>query len=384
MATNDLRRALKSAAAGVLKYSGLRTAMGVVRRTQAGGRRVLIVGYHRVVEDYTGELRRCIPGTLISKETFQRHLEEAHALGYQMATMDEAVEVLAGRKRAKQDLFVVTFDDGYRDVYRTAYPILQRMGVPAMVYLATELIGTDKRFNHDRLFHLIELVRKHQFRPVYEALPPQAAVLLHPIFTLKKTPSESLDDFIGLFPTSVLTDILEGLERQLGGMGDLLPESGDVMSWAEARTMAANGVDFGAHTLSHCVLTLEPAAEVDRQIGESKRIIEAELLKPVRDFAYCNGWYSDEVIRALVRHGFRSAVTTEDLLNRIGGDPFALKRKVLGENFSRGINGDYSSSLTGLHFEDIFGLFNVHHPVVGKRPQLPFVLPLKESLERAK
>ena len=44
----------------------------------------------------------------------------------------------------------------------------------------------------------------------------------------------------------------------------------------------------------------------------------------MRDFAYCNGWYSDEIIRVLAANGFRSGVTTEDFPNKIGGDPFTL------------------------------------------------------------
>ncbi len=48
-------------------------------------------------------------------------------------------------------------------------------------------------------------------------------------------------------------------------------------------------------------------------------------------------------------------MTTEDLPNRMGGDPFTLKRKVLWENFSIGMLGDYSSALTGCQLDDCFG-----------------------------
>jgi peptidoglycan/xylan/chitin deacetylase (PgdA/CDA1 family) len=117
------------------------------------------------------------------------------------------------------------------------------------------------------------------------------------------------------------------------------------------------------------VLTLEDAATVEHEIGESKRRLEEELGKPVVDFAYCNGWYSDQIIATLRKLGFRSAVTTEDLPNRIGDTPFALKRKVLWENFSLGLGGDYSASLTGCHVDDVFGVLGVNNVVRGKRDQ---------------
>ena len=70
-----------------------------------------------------------------------------------------------------KDLFVVTFDDGYRDVYRYAYPVLKQMGVPAITYLPTAFIDTDKRFNHDRLFHLLRKVQDRRFRPDFDTMP---------------------------------------------------------------------------------------------------------------------------------------------------------------------------------------------------------------------
>src|SRR5207244_10396360 len=36
----------------------------------------------------------------------------------------------------------VTFDDGYRDVYERAFPLLQRKGIPAAVFVVTDLVGT--------------------------------------------------------------------------------------------------------------------------------------------------------------------------------------------------------------------------------------------------
>ncbi len=364
-----LRRALKSVAAGALHYTGLRRAITGLRRRQSGGRRILIVSYHRVVEDFTGELQRSIPGLLISKETFRRHLEAAAASGFEFASLGDALEVMAGRRRAKKDLCVITFDDGYRDICRHAFPVLKELGIPGIIYLPAQFVGTERRFNHDRLFHLVGVVRERGFRPFYDAMPPAAAGLLAPILSGTQAPSAALDDFIGEHPAATLTEVIDALERQLGGGPELRPLQGDVMDWDEVRALSKAGIDFGAHTLDHSVLTLEGPASVDRHVAESKAIIEAELGAPVVDFAYCNGWYSDEVIRSLVKYGFRSAVTTEDLPNRIGGDPFTLKRKVLWENFSLGMSGEYSACLTGCQLDDVFGLLGMSRPVFGRRPQ---------------
>ena len=66
----------------------------------------------------------------------------------------------------------MTFDDGYRDVYRHGFPILKAMGIPATIYLPAEYVGTRRRFDHDRLFHLIRMLQDARIEPLYETLPP--------------------------------------------------------------------------------------------------------------------------------------------------------------------------------------------------------------------
>jgi hypothetical protein len=244
------------------------------------------------------------------------------------------------------------------------------MSIPAIVYLPTAFIGTKRRFNHDRLFHLVRHAKQQRLRPYFTALPVPALELLEPIMSERKTLSAALDDFIGEHSSSVLLEVIDALEQGLGGGPELMPEQGDVMDWDEVRSMVRDGFEFGAHTLGHTVLTLESPEVVEREIVESKGSIERETGVVVRDFAYCNGWYSDEIIRVLKDHGFRSGVTTEDVPNQIGGDPFTFKRKVLWENFSVGMLGDYSTALTGCQFDDCFGVLGMSHPVLGKRPHL--------------
>ena len=362
------RRAAKSAAAGLLHGTGLRRALRGVRRLQAGGTRIVMVGYHRVVEDFTGEVQRSIPGTLVSRETFRRQLEEAHRAGYELASLPDALDVLGGRRRTRRDLFVVTFDDGYRDVYDNAFPVLKALGVPAALYVASGYVGTDRHFAHDRLFHLLRLAVERRHRPIYDGLPAETPLLLEPVLRGAR-PSEALDGFISRVPTAVLEATITGLARQLGESPDIAHPGCAVMGWDEVRRMAAAGVTLGAHTVNHAVLTLETPEQAGEELAQSRAEIERQVGGPVLDFAYCNGWYSDALVALLVRHGYRSAITTEDRVNRVGGDPFALKRKVLWEDFSRGPSGAYSAALTGCTVDDTFGTLGLVRAVEGRKPQ---------------
>ncbi len=364
-----LRRAAKSAVANVLHYSGARRAIAAARRLRAGGRRILILSYHRVVDDFTGEAQRSIPGLLISRETFRRHLEEVRAAGFDIVSLEEMLDVISGERAAKRDVCVITFDDGYRDMYRHAFPLLCELGLPATVYLPSGFVGTDRRFNHDRLFHLLLLAQRRRLRPVYEVLPPQAVWMLEPVLAGNESASAAVDQFLSEAAGSVALRLIEGLTEQLGGGPETVPEQGDVMTWDDARRMADAGISFGAHTVGHTVLPLEDLERAEWEILESRTEIERQVGRPCVDFAYCNGWYSDELIRMLTRAGYRSAVTTEDLPNRVGGDPFTLKRKVLWENFSLGFHGGYSSCLTGCQIDDVFTSLGGGSVVIGRRIQ---------------
>ncbi len=354
------RGAAKALAAGGLHYSGVRDILARASRIAVGGRRVLILSYHRVVEDFDREARWSIPGLLVSRRTFEKHLDALDRTGFDVVPFSVALEVISGRLEPRRDVAVLTFDDGYRDVYEHAFPVLSRRGLPATVYLASGLVGTRARFVHDRLFHLIRLAlrapRGGRGRNVLEgeALDGQA--------------SQVVDRLMASRSARELAELLARLRASLDGEGELEPSAGEVVSWEMVQRMAQAGIEFGAHTVHHVVLPFEADEALDREVFASKVEIEERLGRPVRDFAYPNGCYNPRVVASLVHHGFRSAVTTEDLPNHAGGDLFRLRRKTIWENYSRGPFG-YSSPLIACHLDDVFTLLALTRPVSGSRPE---------------
>jgi peptidoglycan/xylan/chitin deacetylase (PgdA/CDA1 family) len=127
-------------------------------------------------------------------------------------------------------------------------------------------------------------------------------------------------------------------------------------------------VSTGGHTAEHTVLTNNRLDEARREIALCKATIEKHLKKPIAHFAYCNGYYSAGVAQALKAEGFASAVTTEDMPNVPGVDPYALKRKVLWEASSLGILGTPSKAVTACQFADTLQMLALQKPVIGERP----------------
>ncbi|MBI5305343.1 MAG: polysaccharide deacetylase family protein [Chloroflexi bacterium] len=81
------------------------------------------------------------------------------------------------------------------------------------------------------------------------------------------------------------------------------------LTWAQLQDMSVAGMDIQAHTLTHPHLRALAPSEAQREISESKKIIESKLGKPVVAFAYPFGEYNTAVIEMLKRANLDSAVT---------------------------------------------------------------------------
>ena len=361
------RRTVKGAAALALHYSRAQELISAVQRRAVGGARVLILSYHRVVGNYELESQRGLPTLNIAQKTFRKHLEvlcETH----DVVRLEDALEVLAGRRNARRDLAVITFDDGYRDVYEHAFPVLREMKLPAVAYVPSAFIGTPKRLAHDRLWAALKTMEKRNLGPMSVGVGGEYEGLLLRAFDGAPMPNKVLERLIADNPTRVLYDLCEVLEERLRIDRSEAPRGQLPMGWEMLREMGAHGVETGAHTADHTVLTNQPLDEARREIAACKSVLEKGTGRAVRHFAYCNGWYSAGVAQALRAEGFVSAVTTEDMPNMPGVDPYALKRKVLWEMSSAGVLGGWSKALAACQFNDTFGMLALQKPVLGARP----------------
>lgn len=361
------RRAVKGAAALALHHSGARQLLSSVQRRAVGGRRVLILSYHRVVADFAAEKDRSLFTLNIEQKTFRKHLEVLQN-NFDIVSLDDALSVLSGSRNAARDVAVITFDDGYRDVYTHAFPVMRDMRVPGIVYVPSAFIGTDRKLGHDRLYAALCKMQERRISAMAVGVGGQGERWLIDALDGNAPPQVSLERLIARYPTPGLLELASALEDRLGLAHEKFADGQLPMTWDQLREMDAHGIITGAHTAEHTVLTNSRLSDARREIAQCRAALEKGVKKPVRHFAYCNGYYSAGVAQALKAEGFVSAVTTEDMPNVPGGDPYALKRKVLWEGSSWGIDGSYSAALAACQFEDTFGMLALQKPVMGARP----------------
>ncbi len=360
-----VRRAVKVAVAGALRGAGVHRLVGALRRREAGGARVLVISYHRVTGDYAASAREGLASLLVSAATLRRQLEQLGRTR-DLVSLSDARRILAEPPRGaarRRDVVAVTFDDGYADVHAVALPILERLRVPATAFVVTGLVGTERRLPHDRIFAaLAELARR--------GIPPQAAGLARPVQTLLDScaepgPAATLDRLIATLPNGQLLAVADALGARVGMAHADLPEGTRLSTWEELRALDAAGVSIGGHTVTHAVLPNLPLARARREIAGCRDAIAERLGRPPLHFAYPNGYHTPAV-RALVGEcGFETAVTTEDRENVRGGDPLALRRKMIWENTTLGPAG-YSPSLATCNLEGVFVALGLARPVAGE------------------
>jgi peptidoglycan/xylan/chitin deacetylase (PgdA/CDA1 family) len=93
----------------------------------------LILCFHRIGAMSGSLLDQRIGVT--SPESFRRIIYYLKVLGYRFVSLDYLADAIASSKSER--IAVVTFDDGFKDLYQNAFPILRRLGVPFTLFLTT-------------------------------------------------------------------------------------------------------------------------------------------------------------------------------------------------------------------------------------------------------
>lgn len=358
-----LRGLLKTGLAGVFHRTGAERLIGAL----TGGRSLpLVIGYHMVVEDIAAHAGRAIPANLISRRTLEHHLDW---LGrrYCFLSLDELGTRLEHGDPFDKPTAAITFDDGYADVYHHAFPLLRRKGIPAGIFVVTDLVGTAQLQVYDKLYLL--LTRWCSRRPA--ASHDLARLLGHlqiRIFDGNGTHAVGHDPFTAMralfttLPQSEMHRVIEALKAHVDMEERELREL-HALTWEMVAEMHRAGMTIGSHTRTHALLTNEPRERVLEETAESRRTLEQKLGTPVLHFAYPDGRFNAATVNSVAASGYRFGYTT--CLHRNSLYPLlTIPRTFLWENSCLNARGQFSSSIMGCQAHRVFDLLagcSQHH-----------------------
>jgi peptidoglycan/xylan/chitin deacetylase (PgdA/CDA1 family) len=145
------------------------------------------------------------------------------------------------------------------------------------------------------------------------------------------------------FPATlyVVSGCVGGTSTWLAPLGE---DQRPMLSWPELHTVAAGDVEVGAHSHSHPQLDLLSPARARAEIFQSKSILEHELGRPVKSFAYPHGYSSRRIRRYIQEAGFTSACQVRHALSATTENRFTLSRIIMTSEVS---DGEFENYLAG-------------------------------------
>jgi peptidoglycan/xylan/chitin deacetylase (PgdA/CDA1 family) len=324
--------------AGGLHHSGVLRALDKVSRRyelasdetgrlsasrRASGPKFAILCYHRIGTEGI-PLFNGLPPEIF--ELQMRFLCKRYAV----VSLDEMCREM--ERPTKDGNFVaVTFDDGYRDLYLHALPVLEKYQIPATVFLPVSCIETGQVPWYDKIFLALKVFSGNKLELFLDG---------HRIFRIdsyrtRMQIATQINGYLRTIPDVARLEFCRDFEKQIALPSEDLANR--MLTWDQVRAMSRNDVNFGSHTMTHPAVSQLTEAQLEAEMGESKRILEERLGKRVQHFAFPFGKAEDcgrEAASVLIRYGYRSAAQTLEGINVPGDNPYELRRVQFGEERS--------------------------------------------------
>jgi len=330
-------RGKKRMLAGLLAGSGAATVLHAGRR-RIDRPRLTILAYHGIAEP-GGRAGRAGPDARARADVACRIPEgdvsaDADAFDrqlrficrrYRVITFTDLSRIVASGP-GDRGLLIITFDDGYRNNYSVAFRLLQKHGLKATFFVATDYLDTREIFWFDALS--VMLARTKERALVVDALGGMRLDLGEP--APRPNARRAAKAAIARVSNARRIQALAELRDKCGV--SIPPEWGDrlLMTWDQVKAMHRAGMEFGSHTCSHPVLSQLSPEELRREVAGSRDRIRSVLGETPRVFCYPTGrpGYFGQREKAAVREaGYEFAVSYAPGLNPLAAlDPYALRR----------------------------------------------------------
>ncbi len=308
--------------------------LGYYRRAIRGIRHPFVLKYHRMRPAGREVVSNQAGGEFsagIGARQFEAHLRLI-TRWFKPISMAEMGRAVAEKKALPDKAVALTFDDGYRDNYEVAYPLLKRYGVPASFFVCPGLIDSHQGFWWDEIYALVEKTRATELdveKLIQDlGLPPgrQDGVLSLLTGQQKISAGESLVAQGKRMSPHMLTIFLERLNEAFGVHGDSDLREHILMNWDEIREMHHDGMEIGSHTMTHPMLTQVSESVMRVELSDARVRLSEVLGAAPEGFVYPSGAFSSTARNIVREAGHIYACTSQS--GFIGGaaDQYLLPR----------------------------------------------------------
>jgi peptidoglycan/xylan/chitin deacetylase (PgdA/CDA1 family) len=240
---------------------------------------------------------------------------------FEVVSLGSLVDAIDSPTAPLKRKVVITFDDGVRNNVDVAYPILQKLRMPATFFVCPGLIERGQwLWNHEARQRLLRLSSLGEISRETGG-PLEVEAFIEWMKGLELSARNDIEKRVRAATPQFAPTDNEHHELDLAG-------------WDELRRLDPRIVTIGSHTLSHPILTSLDAREMEIEVAQSRRLLATRLQRAVDLFAYPNGGL-DPAVHECVRRNYRGAVCSEEgwvgplcdlhLLPRVSASSSALK-----------------------------------------------------------
>jgi peptidoglycan/xylan/chitin deacetylase (PgdA/CDA1 family) len=303
--------------------SGVSAGLGLTRLLESLIRRpcLVVFNYHRVTSPdscpYDHAVIEATPEEFDDQLAFLKKR-------YNVIDLEEVQALAEKRSPLRHRHALVTLDDGYRDGYDVALPILKSRGIRATFFLTTGFIDTNKVPWWDQVAFVVRNTEQRRLRlrypgDVFLNLDELGADrTIQRLLKLYKHPETTN-------PGRFLAEVEEACN---------VPRPSEAperlfLSWQEVEALALAGMAIGSHTHTHPVLAKLTAEEQQQECELSRDLLREKLSRPVEALAFPVGSrqsFSETTLQCVRAAGYRLAFSYYGGVNTRGMDPFNILR----------------------------------------------------------
>ncbi|HOA73114.1 MAG TPA: polysaccharide deacetylase family protein [Phycisphaerae bacterium] len=278
-----------------------------------------VLTYHGIVPDELAA-RPWVPSHYVSVSQFERQMAMLAELG-PARPLSRVLEEVRADPDAPPSV-CITFDDGMADNVTLGLPILRKYGHLATFFLATGYIGTDRLLLND-VIRLLRPLNGHVLSSVTSEDCQRAVAENGYAKTISL--SKYAPEVLGLW------------QEHRHEIDPAAVQCLAMMTWEQAHELQAAGMEVGAHTVNHVILSCEKRRTRRDEILESIARVRSKLRRFDVPFAYPNGLAGDydrfdtDILAAI---GVPFAVTEQPGWNGPETPPLELHRIAIGRHCS--------------------------------------------------
>lgn len=329
----------------VKALSGFGEKAGIIallRRTIAGSSG-LVLALHRVLPPEERDL--CYNPHLVLSEPAFVSLLHFLRQDYQVVHLQDLLADPSGH--GGHPKVAITFDDGWEDNYRVAFPHLVSYGMPATIFGCTGLLDTDQLLPEERFARLWTQCQSHSNLEALlvdlrhwgmgigrkRHLSPQRQFWSN---ELKRMPLSS---------KLLLLDHLES-RYQMHAV-----HSRRFLTWEQVRIMTRTGlVRMGSHTSRHATLSSENDRDIRQELEDSLATLSKHTGEVPDILAYPNGMYDRRVQDVVRSTGFKAALATSPGFVTLHSSPMAIPRIAVDNTTVTDAGVQLSTSVASMYF----------------------------------